>query len=282
MVTKKITKCNYFTSFDGTKIFYKTGGTDSGKETILFLHGLGGNMKVWNTQLSHFQKKGYQTVAFDLRGHGLSGRPKDIKDYALDKFAEDIITFLKIYPQKEVVIVGHCLGGMVVLKIVECLKIKPKAIILVSTSVDPLRSHKFLYKYFKFIRLTASIPLKSPFPIGKIKQISFEKFSGTNDLNPRRIISDMYYTTLQSYFATFSCSTTINEKESLKYITCPTLIVHGAKDIVFPVSAAHHLHQDIKQSKLVVFPTANHIIPINNSKELTHSIETYLNNLRLS
>lgn len=277
MITKKITKGKYFTSFDGTKIFYKTGGTDNGKETILFLHGLGGNLRAWDAQLSYFQEKGYKTIAFDLRGHGLSDRPKDVKDYALEKFAKDILTFLKIYPQKEVVIVGHCLGGMVVLKIVERMKIKPNAIILISTSTDPLRSHKFLYKYFKFLRLAASLPLKSPLPIGQIKQISFEKFSGTNDLDLRRLISDMFHTTLQSYFATSSYATTINDNGSLRYITCPTLIIHGAKDIIFPVSAAYRLHQDIKQSKLVILPTANHIIPINNPKELTHCIENYLN-----
>jgi pimeloyl-ACP methyl ester carboxylesterase len=273
-------KNNYFTSFDGTKIFYNIAGTDKGKGTIIFLHGLGGNLRVWDTQLSYFQKKGYQTIAFDLRRHGLSDRPKNTKDYTIEKFAKDIITFFKIYPQKKVIIIGHCLGGIVALKIVKYIKIKPKAIILISTATDPLRSHRFLYKYFKFLRLAASIPIKFPLRIRQIKQISFEKFSGTNDFDPQRIISDIFHTTLSSYLATSSYATTINNTESLKYITCPTLIIHGAKDHIFPISAAHRLHDDIKYSKLIILPTANHIIPINNPKELTCNIDIFLNDLK--
>lgn len=271
-------KSNFFTSFDGTKISYIVAGTDKGKGTIIFLHGLGGNLRAWDTQLSYFQKKGYQTITFDLRGHGLSGRPKDIKDYSIEKFAEDIVTFLKIYPQKKVTIVGHCFGGIVVLKIVKYMKIKPKAIILVSTSTNPLQSHQFLYKYSKFLRPIASVFLKFPLPIGQIKQVSFEKFSGTSDWNPQRIFSDIFHTTLQSYLATFSYEITVNVGQ-LEYITCPTLIIHGVKDSIFPVSAAYRLHQDIKQSKLVIFRTANHIIPFNNPTELSSNIETFLDNL---
>lgn len=279
MATKKV-KSKYFISFDGTKISYKIDvQTDQNKGTIIFLHGLGGNLKAWNKQLTHFRNNGYQTIAFDLRGHGLSDRPKKVEDYALDKFAADITTFLKMYPQKDIILVGHCLGGMVVIKIAELLKIKPKAIVLISTSTDPLRSYKFLYTFSKFLRIVARLPLKSPLPIGHIKQVSFENFSGTSDLNPQRIFSDIFHTTLQSYIATSSQVTTINSNNSLASISCPTLIIHGANDVIFPVSAAYRLHENIKSSELVIFPKANHIIPINNPEELVHHMETFLTNI---
>jgi len=279
MITKK-QKGKYFISFDGTKIFYAISDkVNQSKGTIIFLHGLGGNLRAWDKQATYFQNKGYQTIAFDLRGHGLSGRPKNIEDYALEKLARDIAKFLEIYPQKDVILVGHCLGGMVVIKITEILKTIPKAIILISTSIDPLRSHRFLYKYSKILHLVAKLPLKSPIPIGQIKQVSFEKFSGTTDLNPQRIISDIFYTTLQSYVATSSQVTAINSKNSLASISCPSLIIHGANDVIFPISAAYRLHREIKGSRLVILPKANHIIPINNPEELTHHIETYLNSV---
>jgi len=276
---KKVNNSNFFTSFDGTKIFYKIGGNNRRKTTILFLHGLGGNMQAWNGQLSYFQSKGYQTIVFDLRGHGLSDRPKELDDYALEKFAEDIVTFLKIYPCKKVVLVGHCLGGMIVLKLASRMKNQLKAIIIISTSIKPLQSSQFFAKYTKFLHLLAGLPLKSPLAIGQIKQISFEKFSGTGDFDLRRITSDIFYTTLQSYLATSSYVVTLNDVNLLKNISCPTLIIHGAKDQIFPVSNATTLQQNIKQSQLVILPTANHIIPINNKKELTYQIETYLDNL---
>lgn len=274
MKINNVKKCGFFVSFDQTKIFYEIRDNKGKKETIIFLHGLGGNMRAWDEQVLFFQNKGYRTITFDLRGHGLSDRPKNINDYALDNFAKDILFFLKIYKIKKFVLIGHCLGGAVALKVVKQLKIQPRATVLISTSVKPFRFNIIFSKYSKFIQLLAGILLKFPLPLGKIKQASFKKFSGTGDFDLRRIASDTFYTTLQSYLAIFSQITILNDSDLLDYINCPTFIIHGAKDKIISLTNAHNLNKNIKKSKLIIFPTANHVIPLNNSKDLINCIET--------
>lgn len=276
MKINNVKKCSFFISFDKTKIFYEIRGNKSKKETIIFLHGLGGNMRAWDKQVEFFQNKGYRTITFDLRGHGLSDRPKNINDYELNKFAKDILFFLKIYKIKKFVLIGHCLGGAVALKVVRQLKIQPRATVLISTSVKPFRFNIIFFKYSQFIKLLADILLKLPFPLGKIKQTSFEKFLGTGDFDLRRIASDTFYTTLKSYLAVFSHITILNDNDLLDYINCPTFIIHGAKDKIISLTNAYSLNKNIKKSKLIIFPTANHIIPLNNSKDLIDCIETHM------
>ena len=50
------------------RIAYAWAG--SGAETIIFLHGIGGNKTNWLEQLSFFAERGYRAVAWDLRGYG--------------------------------------------------------------------------------------------------------------------------------------------------------------------------------------------------------------------
>ena len=140
---------SFFISFDGTKIFYELGGEKNKKETIVFIHGFGGNLRAWDKQVLCFQNKGYRTLTFDLRAHGLSDCPKNISDYNIDFFVKDILLFLETHPIKNFILVGHCLGGTIILKVVQQLKIKPKKVILVATSTKPFFNTIF-YKYSRF------------------------------------------------------------------------------------------------------------------------------------
>ncbi|NIW13649.1 MAG: alpha/beta fold hydrolase, partial [Candidatus Thorarchaeota archaeon] len=68
---------------NGVKINYVATG--KGTESILFIHGLGENLRSWKHQLESFSKA-FKVVALDLRGHGKSSVPK--KKIGIGDFAE--------------------------------------------------------------------------------------------------------------------------------------------------------------------------------------------------
>ena len=47
-------------------------------------------------------------------------------------------------------------------------------------------------------------------------------------------------------------------KEELSKIKCPTLIIHGAKDPLLPLSHSEYLHKNIAGSQLVIMPEGKH------------------------
>lgn len=84
-----------------------------GEQTIVLLHGAGGDHLAWQVQYPALHSAGFSTLALDLRGHGYSDRPRGADDYRLDRFAEDVYDVLEALKVREFIMVGHCFGGMV-------------------------------------------------------------------------------------------------------------------------------------------------------------------------
>ena len=89
---------------------YINDGGDGGIPVIL-LHSFGGDSGHWATQLDHLRHH-RRALAIDLRGHGKSGRPKDL-DYSLPAFVGDLELVVKELKLERFVLVGHSLGAAV-------------------------------------------------------------------------------------------------------------------------------------------------------------------------
>lgn len=81
-------------------------------KTIVFVHGLSDNLQYWNI-LTNELKNDYQTLSFDLRGHGKSGL--DDEDASIDLYQEDLYQLLKALDIDNAVFVGLSLGGNIIL-----------------------------------------------------------------------------------------------------------------------------------------------------------------------
>src|SRR3989338_7805613 len=139
---------SFMKSHDGLEIHYVYKPVKSSKPVILFLHGLGANYSGWKNTIASAKKRGYSTLAIDLRGHGLSSTPEQYEYYALEHFAKDIKNILTQLEIKKFILVGHSFGGSVA--IVYCTKYidasLQKMILIEST-------HKFGKKHFLCISL---------------------------------------------------------------------------------------------------------------------------------
>ncbi len=59
----------------------KNSGDSQGLPLLFFIHGVGGNGKIWTNQMEFFYAKGYEMIAIDLLGHGKTSCSKDKKKY---------------------------------------------------------------------------------------------------------------------------------------------------------------------------------------------------------
>ncbi len=89
----------------------ETGG--DGPE-ILFLHGLGQGKESFIPQLEAEALRGHHMVAFDLRGHGMSGKPWQAADYTDPLvWAEDVRAVMRATGLKKPVLVAWSYGTLV-------------------------------------------------------------------------------------------------------------------------------------------------------------------------
>lgn len=98
-------------SADGVSIAYEVRG--DGEPALVFIHGWCCDRSYWIEQLSQFAAR-YKVVAIDLAGHGESGL--DRKKWTIGAFAEDIVAVVDKLGLDKVVLIGHSMGGNVILE----------------------------------------------------------------------------------------------------------------------------------------------------------------------
>lgn len=80
------------------------------KPMLFFIHGVGGSSRIWLKQLSYFSQKGYEIIAVDLIGHGLSSKSDDVNSYQFLEMALDVLMVFDMYARSENIAIGHSYG----------------------------------------------------------------------------------------------------------------------------------------------------------------------------
>ncbi len=96
------------TSFDGVEIAYEARG--AGSPALVFVHGWSCNRGFWSEQLPVFASA-HRVIALDLAGHGASGGGRS--DWTMASLARDVEAVITQLDARDVILVGHSLGGPV-------------------------------------------------------------------------------------------------------------------------------------------------------------------------
>jgi pimeloyl-ACP methyl ester carboxylesterase len=104
------------TSRDGIPLAFEAHG--AGTPTLVFVHGWSCDRGYWRGQLRPLGTR-FQTVGVDLAGHGDSGAGR--RDWTMAAFGEDVVAVVEQLGADEVVLIGHSMGGDVVVEAALCL-----------------------------------------------------------------------------------------------------------------------------------------------------------------
>lgn len=270
-----------FTSFDGTKIYYEVShGNITRKHTLVFLHGLGGDLADWSEEKKYFDKLGYKSITVDLRGHGFSERKNDVKSYQFDCFVEDIVGIINHEKLKKPIIIGHCFGGMITMILASKYPQIAQALILIDTGYKSPRLSSLVSKnnilrklYLLIVKLAPKLYFKG--------HADNKNFIGSEDYDWRRLLSDVTHVSLKSYLMISEDLWNFNILSILKSISIPTLVIEGSNDSIFPPSIAKKIHKRIIKSDILLIKNANHILVTNNPVDLSLAIYSYLLKLNI-
>ena len=111
-------------------------------KTLVFLHGLGGTLRYWNSGLEKITKN-YHVVLIDLFGFGES--PMPWQNYTQEKHLEALNNILKNFEPD--ILIGHSLGAALCLAYIQKYNINVKALILISLPV--FEKEKDAYKWMR-------------------------------------------------------------------------------------------------------------------------------------
>ncbi|HEU4895968.1 MAG TPA: alpha/beta hydrolase [Actinomycetota bacterium] len=98
-------------SRDGIPLAFEVHG--AGTPALVFVHGWSCDRSYWRRQLGPLAAQ-YQTVAVDLAGHGESGVGR--RAWTMAAFGEDVVAVVEQLGLGELVLVGHSMGGDVIVE----------------------------------------------------------------------------------------------------------------------------------------------------------------------
>ena len=106
-------KSQHITGGGGTRLHIVETGNPQG-HPILFLHGLSQCWLAWSRQMQSDLANDYRLVAMDMRGHGLSEKPRDA--YGESRlWADDVNAALQSLRLEQAILCGWSYGSLVIL-----------------------------------------------------------------------------------------------------------------------------------------------------------------------
>ncbi len=251
-------------SANDTTIAYELTGNENGPRLVM-IHGLFLNSDCWRNQLEYFGKN-YHILRFDLHGHGRSIKPH--KRFTIRNYVTDMrVLFEYLGWTKDLVLMGHSLGGMVA---------------LVYALEHPLEvSRLVIASSYCFVSNEAITDV-----MGRVKSNPIDKFAlgiAKRGLSPydentaqwiASLVSD-HITQEDALFAT-AASASFNICQNLKGLHIPTLLIVGEKDITTPVWASEMLHEWLPESQLVKVKGAGHLVIIDHADEFNKAVMDFL------
>lgn len=262
--------------FEPRGIYYRVNEFKPDRQTLVFVHGLSGSSSAWLPYEKKLQSV-CNILSFDLRGHGKSEKPHAYKEYQIEKFAEDLDELIEHWHINKFVFISHSFGCLIALAYLRKHQDKVSKVIFLAPnySVGKMLSAKIISPL-----LSAGVPLLKylPFSSRARGHIDYSKHPNTGDWNIPRMLADISNTTIRVYLYATRQSYDFDGEDFLSEITIPTLIVHGKKDTIFPVRYGVLMAGKIKGAKLVLLEDADHILALNNVKEVMAEIKSFMLN----
>ncbi len=238
-------------------------------EALVFIHGLGSSSQDWSFQTEFFSKD-FQVLAYDVRGHGQSDKPKG--PYSVPIFAEDLANLLKKLGIKKAHLVGLSMGGWIAFQFGVDYPEMVRSLTIVNSWAD-MRPKNWADRRTLFQR-NILFRLFSMRKIGKILAPKLFIKPEQEDLR-QLFIENWAKNHKPSYMASMKAGTGWSVADRLDEITCPVLVVAADEDYT-PVEAKQVYVDALPNARLAVIEDSRHATPVEKPEEFNRLLLAFL------
>lgn len=271
------------TALDDPKITYIDQG--SSEETIILVHGLASNAGFWRYNIPELSKK-YRVIAVDLPGYGKS--QKGNYNYSMSFYADQIKKLIETLKLKNVIYVGHSMGGQIGIKLAINYPESLNKLILAS----PAGFEEFQQGEGDWLRSVMTMKgVKSTTEEGIRRNLAMNFYSWADQwewmveervrMRKASDFDEFAYTVVNCVNGMLD-EPTFNK---LSLIKTPTLVVYGKYDGLIPNPYLNPGHtsdvfekgaKDISNVKLVELDNTGHMLQIEKAEEFNQAVLDFL------
>jgi 3-oxoadipate enol-lactonase len=222
--------------------------------TIVCIHGAGGDSEQWKYQLAYFSRH-YRVIAPDLRGHGMSERPRSA--YSLEEFLWDFTQMLEqLKVEEPFILLAHSFGGPIAMTFAAAQPQRLSRLALIATAPEMHLS--------PFVELMLRLPL----PLRTLERL--QPLLAPQLHAPLHVLQRILAGTLFPW----------RGWALLPTISTTTLLLAGQLDFIVPVSAMQRMHAGLPNSRIEVIRYARHLPQIERAEATNRHIESFVGRRR--
>jgi pimeloyl-ACP methyl ester carboxylesterase len=245
--------------------YERSGDTLSGRPTVVMLHGFGAAMESWS-DIRPMIAAQYPVLRMDLKGFGMSSKPKDDKYSARDQ-ADVVAGVLRALDVRRAVIVGHSFGGAVTFATYLKLRAEGDPRIVGLVFIDPAVYDQPLPFFIAALQSSITRWLMFTFTTAdwRADVVLRKVYANDSVRTPERIRRYSKFMDLPGAHRSFAKTAEqivppdAPELEAqLKTIAVPTLALWGEEDEIVPIEYGRRMRRDVPGIQYFTFPNTGH------------------------
>ncbi|MGT2756147.1 alpha/beta fold hydrolase [Streptococcus ovuberis] len=255
-----ITTKNQYITVAGNQIAYRELGKDKSKLPLVMLVHLAATLDNWDPKLLDLLAEKEHVIVLDLPGVGASqGKVAS----TIPGMAEQAHAIIKALGHTKINLLGLSMGGFIAQEIVRLDSQMVNRLILAGTGPrGGVEVDKVTGKTFRYM-LKAGLERVDPkryifYPHDEAGRLEAEKVLGR--MGKRTAPYSDKAINVPGFLAQLRAIKRWGKElpDDLSYITQPTLIVNGDKDMQVPTENSYDMHHKIAGSQLIIYPNAGH------------------------
>ncbi len=263
-----------YITINGSDIFYQEKG--SGKNTIIFTHGVFFNSDICKKQMQHFSNN-YRCIAFDWNGQGRS--QKSLYNHDVDSLKKHSIEIMDKLDIEKAHWVGVSIGGVVGIRLAAEYSHRITSLCLMGATAEK----ETLEKLKKYETITESFFSNKELHADHLMKVLFgEKFrtqphfqKAYKEAKDQLISNDS--DSMRLALTPILRRTDI--QHLLPQINCPTLVLVGEEDAANGPDRATVLSNSIKNSKMILLKNVGHTPTVEDPDHVNQLLNDFYSNI---
>lgn len=236
-------------------IYYEIHGKG---HPIVMIQGLSANTDWWTNEVLESLGEDFKLIIFDNRGAGKTENTNH--DFSIKMLADDTVALMDELKISYFHVFGVSMGGMIAQELVINYPERVEKLILGCTycggSKQILPSQEVIYILNRdHNKITPEKLIDGTIPLLFTEDFIRNNPEFIESYRQKLLKSPM---APQSFHRQINAISSFNNYLKLENITCPTLIIHGKKDVLVPYENAEILNKRIANSKLFLLDKAAH------------------------
>lgn len=275
-----ITTKNSYIQVAGNQIAYRELGKGKSDVPLVMLVHLAATLDNWDPTLLDLIAEKQHLIVLDLPGVGAS---QGKVAATIPGMADQAIAIVKALGYERINLLGLSMGGMIAQEIVRLNPDMVQRLILAGTGPRGGKEmDKVTGKTFRYM-LRAAVERVDP------KRYIFYNHDEQGKIEAEKVLGRMGMRRAEHADKEMNVPGFLTQLKAIKrwgrdsqddmsYITQPTLIVNGDKDMQVPTENSYDMHAKIKGSKLIIYPNAGHGSIFQYADEFSKELLAFLEN----